>query len=559
MKAIRYIALAITMCTCMGLMAKGVKAPKWFKKARRAQVTVLAYDAKGTMQQAQGYFIDEAGTVVTQYDFLRNATRATIVCMDGQEYQVGHLLAASSLYNIVKLQAIDAHKIEWLPLSTSPATADQRVWVMPVTTDRDGVCTPDSILRTDTFNVQYTSYRLTTAVDERQNGCPVMNEAGELMGVLQSYQGSTDVIGAQFALDMKVNLLDMNNIDYKNIGITAALPESEEQASTFLYLLGNKDVDVYLRYLDEFIATYPHSSIGYNLKAEQLSLMGQYQQADDIYRQALSQVDSRKDEVHHSMAKTIYNLNLKPDYQKYADWDTERALREVETANSINQLSLYGLLQGQCLYSLRRYADAQKVFLQLCGTNMRSPELFLYAAQCQEMMDGDTARVLAFQDSALACMGRPYRVEAAPYLLLHANTLRNMKRYREAVADYNDYERLMLRNLTANFYYEREQMEMQCRMYQQALNDIERAVRMEPQNTLLVLEQGVVLYRVGEIDEAITACRRAIELDEAFPDAHRILGICLREKGQKAEARKHLQRAVELNDPLAQDILDKTK
>lgn len=44
-----------------------------------------------------------------------------------------------------------------------------------------------------------------------------------------------------------------------------------------------------------------------------------------------------------------------------------------------------------------------------------------------------------------------------------------------------------------------------------------------------------------------------------FADAHRILGVCLLENGAKAEARKHLLRAKELGDALADGLLKKTE
>ena len=39
------------------------------------------------------------------------------------------------------------------------------------------------------------------------------------------------------------------------------------------------------------------------------------------------------------------------------------------------------------------------------------------------------------------CFTKPYTRDAAPYILARATKLDNMKKYREAVNDYNDYER----------------------------------------------------------------------------------------------------------------------
>ena len=138
---------------------------------------------------------------------------------------------------------------------------------------------------------------------------------------------------------------------------------------------------------------------------------------------------------------------------------------------------------------------------------------------------------------------------------MRANTLQSVGRYRDAVRDLNDYEHLKANTLSANFYYRRMQAEMRCRMFQQAIDDIERAVKMEPQEPLYHAEQAVVHFRCGQLDEAEAAARAAIALNPEFTDAHRILGVCLRAQGKENEAKAALQRAVDLGDTMAKDLL----
>ena len=168
----------------------------------------------------------------------------------------------------------------------------------------------------------------------------------------------------------------------------------------------------------------------------------------------------------------------------------------------------------------------------------------------------DTAAVLALQDSAVACFTEPYVEAAAPALLMRATTLISLNRFREAVRDLNSYEHLKSKELTANFYYQREQAEMQCRMYQQALSDIERATRMAPREPLYQAELAVINFRFGQLDEAVTAAHAAIAIDENFADAHRILGVCLRQQGKEQEARASFQRAADLGDEISKNLLN---
>ena len=112
-------------------------------------------------------------------------------------------------------------------------------------------------------------------------------------------------------------------------------------------------------------------------------------------------------------------------------------------------------------------------------------------------------------------------------------------------------------HVSATFYYEREQQEVKCRMYPAALNDIERAIRLLPNEPLFWAESAALNYRVGQTDEAIKAAQQAIKIDPQFPDPYRILGVCHADKGERDKARTYLQKAVELGDTMAQGVLDK--
>ncbi len=194
---------------------------------------------------------------------------------------------------------------------------------------------------------------------------------------------------------------------------------------------------------------------------------------------------------------------------------------------------------------------------------MRSPDLFMYAAQCQLAMQTDSSQVIALMDSALACYPSPRPVAAARHVLVRAYTLGQFGKFREAVAGYNEYEHLMAGNLNANFYYEREQMEVKSKMFHAALNDIERAIKLMPEEPLLYLEAASLNFRVGQLDEAIAYAQKATDLDSNYAEAYRILGVCQHQKALDTKdktlqelARKNLSLAKEKGDEMAESILN---
>lgn len=235
----------------------------------------------------------------------------------------------------------------------------------------------------------------------------------------------------------------------------------------------------------------------------------------------------------------------------------EKAISMAEEAIKRDSLPLYVYQAGLINYALKAYEKAYAQFVELTKTNMRSADLFLYAAQCKTMMDADTLEILALQDSAVACFKQPYPQAAAQSLMSRANTLLQLKRYKEAIIDLNAYERLMSNDLNANFYYIREQAEMKSRMYQQAMDDIDRAIRMAPTEPLYHAERAVIFYRIGEFEEAIKSCQNAIKLAPQYADAYRIMGICQVYNKKREEGMANLQKAATLGDTLAKDLIDK--
>lgn len=127
-------------------------------------------------------------------------------------------------------------------------------------------------------------------------------------------------------------------------------------------------------------------------------------------------------------------------------------------------------------------------------------------------------------DSAVARFNKPYSQEAAPYLYERARIKTEAQLFREAVMDYNDFHTAMLGQVTAEFYMIREQAEMQCRMFKQAIDDINKAIELEPKNAEFWVEKGGVHLRINQLDEAITALQQAITLDPENAAAYRMLG-----------------------------------
>ncbi len=543
----------------LGLDAAG---PKGIKKLRAAQVSVVTYTEDGSMREGQGFFLNSSGAVVTDYDLLKGAVKAMVIDSKGKEYAVSEIAGASALYNVVKLHIVsDKKKFTFIPALTTLADSASVMYIMPSSkADKKVPCMQDTVIKVQNFDEYYSYYSLKNPAPERLANSPVLNEDGQLVGILHlaAKEGSPSfVLDSKYADSLTVKTMDATNVDLKSIRIKKALPQSEQDASSFIYLSDRTDTLLYPQYIEEFISRYPSNAIGYTLKTEYLISHQQYNQANEVYQKALEQEGIKKDEILFSRSKSVYDLCLTPELKTLDDWNMEFALSQAEMAYQENPLPTYTQQQAMCLYALKKYTEAADKFSSLSTTTLRSADMFVYAAQSKQMAKADSSEILALMDSAMACYEKPYPASAAKTILIRALTLGQYGKYRDAVLGYNDYERLANGNLTANFYYEREQLEVKCRMYPAALNDIEKAMLLAPREPLYCAEAAALNYRVGQLDDAITYCQRAIALDASFSDAYRIMGLSLNQQGKKEEARKQLLKAKELGDALAEEILKK--
>ena len=130
-------------------------------------------------------------------------------------------------------------------------------------------------------------------------------------------------------------------------------------------------------------------------------------------------------------------------------------------------------------------------------------------------------------------------------------------KYRDAVNDLNDYEKLMMTQINDRFYYLRFQAEQGGRIFQLALNDIAKAIELNPNQEVYYAEKASLEVRVGLYDEAIETARKCIALVPSYSDGHLFLGLALCLKGDKAEGVKSLQRAKELGDAQADALIEK--
>ena len=532
--------------------------PSWTKKAAKSVFTLKTFNEQGTLLgSASGFFMGTGGEAVSSYTPFKGAYSAVVIDASGKELPVVAMLGADDTYDIAKFR-VDIKKSTPLTVSAANVQTGASVWLLPYRETKD--CPVGTIRKTETFRDGYEYLTLALTAPEGSAGCPLMDENGEVIGIMQTSWNAGDTlsyaVSARYADSLRISGLSINDPALKAIGIKKALPSDINQAVLTLYVAASSlDSAAFASLVDDFIQQYPDAPDGYQYRAEQETQAHQFDAAARDMEQAI-RVATKKDDAHFAYSKLIFGKEVYLNETPYDGWSLDKALAEAREASSINPLAVYRHQEATILYAQKKYQEAYQAYTTLFNSEIRSAELFYEAARCQEMLR-DTVAQLSLLDSCVATFSRPYLKEAAPYLLARAQIRLNAGKYRDAVNDLNDYEQLMQATVNANFYHLRHQAEIGGRLFQQALNDINRCIDMEPDNGYYLAERASLQVRVGLYDDAKATAQEIIRIDPEYSDGYLFLGLSQCLKGEKAEGIKNLQKALELGDTQAKDLIEK--
>ena len=477
--------------------------PKWVNKARKAVFSIITYNKENKiLNTGNGFYIDENGTAISDYTLFKGAERAVVVTADGKELPVISILGANGIYDVVKFRTEADKKTTALQPAMQATATGATVYLLPYSTQKSPQIQNGKVTKVDSISNNSFYYTLDMQTTDKTVSCPIMNEGGEVIGVIQKNA-------------------EKDSKESYAIGIKKALPDDESQALVYLYMQSSQlSRDAYLDLLNDFISQYPNNVEGYQRRATCYIGFGddQHNALAEKELEKMLDVAENKAEAHYNIARLLYNYNIAIGNQKpYGDWTLERALNEINEALSSAQEGLYYQVQGDIYFAMRKYAEAFTAYDAVNRTPLASAASFYSAAKAKELTEGvEKKEVITLMDSAVVRFNKPYGQDAAPYLYERARIKGEAGLFREAVLDYNDFYDAMMGQVSAEFYLVREQTEMQCRMFQQA-----------------------------------------ISLDAGNAAAYRMLGYIQVQQDKKQEGLANLNKAKELGDTVAGDLIER--
>ena len=545
------------------------QTPKWVVKAIRAVFSVVTYDKNDKMlNTGNGFFVSEDGLALSDYTLFKGAERAVVITSEGKQMPVSLILGANDMYDVIKFRvAITEKKVPALIVAKTAPAVGADAWMLPYSTQKSIACVTGKVKDVSKVAGEYHYYTLGMQMKDKMVSCPVMNAEGQVFGIAQKSSGIDTVTtcyaaGAAFAMAQKISALSLGDAALKKIGIRKGLPETEDQALVYLFMASSSlSGDDYEKLLDDFIRQFPANADGYLRRANYYAAKGKddqawYDKAVADFNQALK-VAQKKDDVYYNIGKLIYAYQLSKPEKTYKDWTYDTALQNVRQAIAIDPLPIYIQMEGDILFAQQDYAGALAAYEKVNASNIASPATFFSAAKTKELAKGDPKEVVALMDSCIARCPQPITADFAPYLLERAQMNMNAGQPRNAMLDYDAYHTAVKGEVNDVFYYYREQAALKARQFQRALDDIVKAIEMNPTDLTYQAEHAVVNLRVGRYEEAIQILNNILKADPKYAEAYRLLGLCQIQLKKTDEACGNFKKAKELGDPNVDELITK--
>ncbi|MCD8261615.1 MAG: tetratricopeptide repeat protein [Bacteroides sp.] len=560
--------LLVTTLLLLFLLPLRAQASKWLDKHKRAVFSVVTYDKEDKiLNTGNGFFVTEDGVAMSNYAIFKGAQRAVVLTTDGKQLSVKNIMGANDMYDVIKFRVETDKKVPALAVASTGSAAWDNVFILPYSTQKDKRYSTGKVKEVSSIAGGHAYYTLAIPLRKKLVSCPVMNEKGEVIGIAQQAVGkdTTSIcyaVSASFIMKQTIAALSLGTPALQSISIRKALPEKEKEALVYLMMASSYvNPEEYLAMLGDFIEMYPNSSDGYLRRASHYF----YQDRDDTNLEAVEadfaravNVADKKEDVYYNISNLIYTyqVNRQPE-TPFKDWTLDRALEEIRKAIAIDPLPVYTLQEANVLYAMGKYEEAAASYAVVNKSNVASPATFYSEAKAREYAGAELSEVIQLMDSVMAFYPTSIPAEAVGYVLERGHYKMDAGEYREAVTDYDAYYSAVRGNVNDVFYYLRAQAAFHGRQYQRALDDIAKAISLNPKVAGYLVEQGTYNLRVGRFQDAINSLDAAIKLDPENPGSYRMKGYSQIQLGMQSEGCSNLQKAKELGDEAAENLLEK--
>lgn len=251
---------------------------------QQSVVTVAAFNVDGEMASiGSGFFIDRQGTLVTNYHVLEDAYRAEIKTAQGDRYPISAVLARSQIMDLIKVRVdIPSRLVTSATLSVVDPTVADRVVVIGSPMGLEQTISEGIVSAVRQHPAHNKVYQLTAPISQGSSGSPVLNLAGQVIGVV-SFQASK---GQNLNFAVSIKALHMLSRETSDLSIAEWTIRKSGQDPKLAATLCEKGT--------------------------QLSIRGKYEAALDYFQKA-TQINPDDPDAWHGLGSCYLGLNQPED------------------------------------------------------------------------------------------------------------------------------------------------------------------------------------------------------------------------------------------------------
>lgn len=561
MKNMRKLILLFVFAGFVIPMVMAQKAPKWMDKSAKAVLSVTTFDKNDAkIASTTGFFISESGEALSAYQPFRGAAKATVTDADGNTFNVASIIGADELYDVIKFKVSVPKKAAFLSMAPDPVPDGSPIYMLNYSTAKAASYKQGTITEVTKLKDPYNYYKISFPIEKEQLNAPLLTEDGRVFALSQDdasgKKENSYGVSATYVNSLHISSTDAFNTIYTSIGIRKAWPADAEQASVSLFLLaGSQDAKTYLETLNDFIATFPQSPDGYTSRASLYAKTGELDKAMEDLNTA-EKFTAKKSDAYYNKAKLIFDVAANDTTITDKNWSTGAAMAAVIQAINEEDLPIYHQLEGDIYLYLGEFPSAYASYMKVNNSDLASTASFYMAAKALENIPAaQISDIITMLDSAIVRLGTPTPPTAAPYVLERVDQKMKLNLYPEAIADYNLYYSLVNGQVNDGFYYYREQAKFRSGDNEGALQDIQEAIKLNPNSPDYFAEEAAIYVRLQKYTEALASVEKALAIAPDFAACYRIRGICYIRQEKKPEACEAFQKAKELGDPLVERLM----
>lgn len=550
----RYISLLLFFCLAIS-MTYAVKLPSWSKNAAKSVCTIFVYDKDGNLKTSgNGVFLSSSGACVTDCKLLSVADSLVVLAKDGRKYQFKYVTGADDIYDIARFQ-VAAKKVAYLETATFPSVVGSKVYVVLNTEGKTPSLVAGTVKEVSAARNGDSYYTLDINLPQSAKSCPVMDEAGKIIGLAQVSQTENEAYacGVRMTEDMDFGAFLFSTKILGSSTLMKKLPLNENDAQVALMMGGSSlSPKLYLKYLEQYALIFPESPFAYEQYANFYVNSDLDRAIENMEKAAQRYV--KEDEAHFFVAKFVFANRTQLD--KKEGYDLKYAYDEVSKALASNPLPIYSQLKANIETELGDYDGAKKSFETVMNSNLCTSDVILSYIDMNNRRGAGSREQIALIDSLYDAKKDVLANDTLTLIYTKALYLEDIAEYNEALKYLQIYSEAYGNNMTAEFFYNREQLAMKAKRYQQAMNDIKKAVEIEPGNLLYRVEYAGINIIANRYDEALEILDGCLKEQPENPDINRLTALALLQLGRKEEACRHLKIAIEAGDELSKRIYE---